>query len=359
MATKWTSKLGTTVNIPDGLSAEQIKKVKARADAGYGTDAQSMANSFATKTSGSKKSADSALTKQEQATSQKATELRTADEASAEQRAKKFYSEGTLGRMGTPDAVQRINPTTTVRDISNTNGGLNQSIAQTQQAYEESKVRDAAVADALSRMKDGLLGFNTPEIQAMREQGRREIQSQGKNTERSLLQYAGAAGLSGQSLASEMRRTKRAVQQDIATQEVDLIAANAQEQRARLGDYGNFANTAYSTQTAAKDAALGRLLGATSTAADYTLSADKSNQAADTTNASNQIDVAKVNAGIDETNINNKTGAEKYNLDQREKELAGEVGIAIGDPAVSAAYRDKIIQEQLAREQIAAAKKGV
>jgi len=40
---KYTSKKGTVINIPDGLTAQQIAKIKADADSGYGTRAQQTA----------------------------------------------------------------------------------------------------------------------------------------------------------------------------------------------------------------------------------------------------------------------------------------------------------------------------
>lgn len=46
------SKKGTTITIPDGLSAKQIADIKADADAGYGTRAQQTANSLAKTASG-------------------------------------------------------------------------------------------------------------------------------------------------------------------------------------------------------------------------------------------------------------------------------------------------------------------
>lgn len=305
------------------------------------------------------KKASARLSKQEEANYSKAQELRTRDEAAAEVRAKKYYSEGSLPRISAPAAINKMGPVTKVRDVANTNTNLNQSIAQGEQAYQEAQIRDSYVTDALNRMQAGLAGYNTPELQAMREQGRREIQSQGKNTERSLRQYAGTAGLTGQALASEMRKTKRAVQQDIAGQEVDLTVAQAAEQRARLGQYGDFSNSAYSTQANVKDAALGRLMGARGAAAEYALTADKANQGADSTNAQNEIDVGKTNIGVESSNITNTQATEIANAGQREKELAGEVGIAFGDPAVSAAYRDQLVQKQLAEEQIKASKQKI
>lgn len=47
---KWTSKLGTVINIPDGLDPAVVKKWKDRANAGYGTEAQKMLNAAAKKT---------------------------------------------------------------------------------------------------------------------------------------------------------------------------------------------------------------------------------------------------------------------------------------------------------------------
>ena len=46
---KYKSKKGTVINIPDGLSAKDIAKIKADADAGYGTRAQATANSLGKK----------------------------------------------------------------------------------------------------------------------------------------------------------------------------------------------------------------------------------------------------------------------------------------------------------------------
>jgi hypothetical protein len=46
---KYKSKKGTTINIPDGLSAKQIAAIKADADAGYGTRAQETANKLGKK----------------------------------------------------------------------------------------------------------------------------------------------------------------------------------------------------------------------------------------------------------------------------------------------------------------------
>ena len=46
---KYTSKKGTVINIPDGLNEKQIAKIKARADEGYGTDAQRIATQLGKK----------------------------------------------------------------------------------------------------------------------------------------------------------------------------------------------------------------------------------------------------------------------------------------------------------------------
>lgn len=46
---KYVSKKGTTINIPDGLSPQQIKAIKADADSGYGTRAQQTADSLGKK----------------------------------------------------------------------------------------------------------------------------------------------------------------------------------------------------------------------------------------------------------------------------------------------------------------------
>ena len=305
------------------------------------------------------KAPKSSLSKDEQALNAKVKEQRAADDAAAETRAAKFYSPGSLPRLSAPEKINAVGPASKVRDIGRESAPINASIAQSQQHYEESKVRDAYVTDALTRMQEGLAGFNTPELQAMREKGRREVQAQGKNTERALRQMAGSSGLTGQALASELRRTKRAVQQDVAGQEVDLTIAQAAEQRNRLGDYGTYANQAYESQQAAKDAALGRLNTQQTAAGDYALSADKANQGADATNASNEMDVNKTNADIQGKNIENATSNEAANALQVEKEKAGYVGIATGDPAVTEAYRNSLVQKGLSKEAIDAAKGGV
>lgn len=49
---KYTSKKGTTINIPDGLTAKQIASIKADADAGYGTRAQQTATDLGKKLAG-------------------------------------------------------------------------------------------------------------------------------------------------------------------------------------------------------------------------------------------------------------------------------------------------------------------
>jgi hypothetical protein len=46
---RWTSQRGTVINIPDGLSPDVIKKWKARANEGYGTEAQKMLDKAAKK----------------------------------------------------------------------------------------------------------------------------------------------------------------------------------------------------------------------------------------------------------------------------------------------------------------------
>lgn len=301
----------------------------------------------------------SALSKEEQAINAKVKEQRAADTASAEEKAGRYYGEGSLPRIAAPEKISAVGPASKVRDIARESAPINASIAQSQQHYEESKVRDAHVTEALNRMKEGLAGFNTPELQAMREKGRREVQAQGKNTERSLRQMAGANGLTGQALASEMRRTKRAVQQDIAGQEVDMTIAQAAEQRTRLGDYGTYANDAYKSQEAVKDAALGRLNTQQTAAGDYALNADKANQGADATNASNEMEVNSTNAEIQGKNIANTTANAITNADQVEKEKAGYVGIAIGDPAVTEAYRNSLVQKGLSEQSIEAAKGGI
>jgi hypothetical protein len=43
---KFTSKLGTTITIPTGATPKQIAQIKARADSGYGKDAQKIANAI-------------------------------------------------------------------------------------------------------------------------------------------------------------------------------------------------------------------------------------------------------------------------------------------------------------------------
>ena len=46
---RYRSKKGTVINIPDGLTSAQIKQIKERADMGYGTDAQNMADKLGKK----------------------------------------------------------------------------------------------------------------------------------------------------------------------------------------------------------------------------------------------------------------------------------------------------------------------
>lgn len=307
----------------------------------------------------SKKKDDSKLSSEDKKLTDRVTALRAVDDAAATTKANKFYSEGSLPRLSTPEKIGEVGAATRVRDISRESAPINASIAQSQQHYEESKVRDAYVTDALTRMQEGLAGFNTPELQAMREKGRREVQAQGKNTERALRNLGASSGMSGQALANEQRRIKRGVQSDIAGQEVDLTIAQAAEQRARLGQYGDMSNTAYTSLQAAKDAALGRLNTQQTAAGEYALSADKANQGADATNADNEIAVGKTNADIQGKNIENTAANEAANALQREKEISGAVGITTADPAVTEAYRSRIVQEQLAKEQIAAAKTGL
>lgn len=305
------------------------------------------------------KTPSSALSKEELALNAKVKEQRAADDAAATTRADKYYSPGSLPRLAAPEKIASVGPASKVRDIGRESAPINASIAQSQQHYEESKIRDAYVTDALTRMQEGLAGFNTPELQAMREKGRREVQAQGKNTERALRQMAGSTGLTGQALASELRRTKRAVQQDVAGQEVDLTIAQAGEQRTRLGAYGTYANQAYESQQAAKDAALGRLNTQQTAAGDYALSADKANQGADATNASNEMDVNKTNADIQGKNIANTTANDAANALQAEKEKSGYVGMVTGDAAVTEAYRNSLVQKGLSKESIDAAKGGI
>lgn len=52
---KYVSKKGTTITIPKGADEKLIAKIKARADAGYGTDAQRMADAWKKQNGGSKK----------------------------------------------------------------------------------------------------------------------------------------------------------------------------------------------------------------------------------------------------------------------------------------------------------------
>lgn len=285
--------------------------------------------------------------------------IRARDEAKAREFANEVYGPGSLGRSEAPTAVGKVAAPEKIGMISTDMEGGTQSIAQAETAYNQAQIRDQYVQDALLRMQQGLGGYNSQEMQAMRAQGARAITGNTQTSLRSLRGAQGAEGVTGSGAASAQAKILREGQRARAGQETDLIAKNAEEQRLRVGQYGEYAGTAYRDHEAVKSEALQRLFGIRQDVSNFRQTSEIQNQVAQQKNIENATDLDRYNVDIDKYNAETARENARYNIGQGEKEKSGYLGAFTGDQQVTEAMREKLKQEELSKQMIGIAKKGV
>ncbi len=280
------------------------------------------------------------------------------DEANGRRLAEEFYGAGSLPRQQAPNAIGKITLPGMITPISTTMEGGAESIAQAEDNYNKSRVRDQYVEEALKRGMASLSGFDAPENQALKAQAVRGINSNAATAQRSMQQQNAANGVTGLAAQRLQRQLQMDKQKSIAGANTDLAVANLKEKGVRLDAFGNLANTAAVNQAGIQDQALARLLGIRNDVAGYTQKSQLANQDAERVNASNTIDVNKSNADIEQRNIDNSVANQTYNDQQAEKEKSGYIGTMTGQMGVDEARRQQAIQNQLAKDTIKYAQGG-
>lgn len=307
-----------------------------------------------------KKKKNSRKEQQEDAQINKTVEQeRAADEARATEQANRFYGEGSLGRLDTPDRVGLIPPAERIATVSTDMAGGQQNIADAEQAYRDSQVRDAYVQDALDRMQAGLGGFSESEMQSLRAIGQRDITTGTQTASRALRGEQAAAGVTGR---SAVRDQQRLAQQDRALRAqlgTNLMAQQIGERGRRLTEFGSFAQGSADSMAANRARMLEQLLGARTNVADYTLRAQDMNRLIGGQNAENAYNTNVFNAGIQEGNITRGQATALENLNRQSQELAGRIGIYYGEQAADVGRRAEVRGRRRGREALAAARRGV
>lgn len=227
------------------------------------------------------------------------------DEASAQAAADKWYSEGSLGRLN-PDYKP-----------------LETTVAQREAEYAKAQQDDPYIKAALERMQGGLEGISAPENQALREQGQAQIKQQAKSSLRALRGFNLANNAKGGAAGYGAYNILRDQNANLARQESDLIASNVAEKGRRLGQFADYANTAYQTQFGARQSALDRLSQDRTGLSDF------------------------------------RTATDTFNLGQGEKEKAGALGVYYGDIGLNLSRRAQDYERTLANKEFEAAKKGL
>lgn len=135
----------------------------------------------------------------------------------------KLFGEGSLGRLGYMGQEGR---------------GITDMYKNIAQNYISGQPTQP-MQDVLSRYRDSLGGYSSPQLQAQREQAQRQIDSQ-YQTESSALKRAqiqsGVRGAAGTAQMMNLNRSRIGQQQQL---EQDLFVKNADEQQRRLGEYSN------------------------------------------------------------------------------------------------------------------------
>lgn len=100
--------------------------------------------------------------------------------------------------------------------------------------------RSSDVIDIIARMRSGLDGYASDELQAFRESARREIDKARATEERKMMDTAGRYGLRGAAATARAAQLGRENVAQTQTLEQDLFLKNADERNRRLQDYGSF-----------------------------------------------------------------------------------------------------------------------
>lgn len=281
------------------------------------------------------------------------------DRADAEAQANRFYAPGSLPRYSTPDSIASLAAPGQVSTVNTDISGLTSTAAQAQKAHDESLVRDQYITDALTRMQAGLEGISAQENQALREAGAREVRANTASALRQLRGYQGARGITGNSAGSVARGLLQNQQNVLGNMETDLIVNNVQEKARRLGEYGNYANSAYLSYNQARDSAMARLLQSNESVNNAQLARARANQEAQQQNITNAYNFGQTNADIQAKNIAAQRETEAQNIQQQEKELSGRLGIYYGEQSATAARRNQAQQNRLAKRYARLASAGV
>jgi hypothetical protein len=276
---------------------------------------------------------------------------RNRDEKHASTEAEKFYSDGALGRLQTPQPVGNLanQPLAIPRLTTNVIDGT-QSLAQTESAYQQAQVRDAYSEAALQNMQAGLGGYNTAENQALRATASRETRGLAATSLRGLRAFQGDNGVNGQAAAGQAQAVLRGAAMDRNQQETDILGKNVEEQRLRGNAFADASNQAAVTFNAARENALQRLINTRQDQSDYRLKAEQGN--ADITQQQIQ-DQYNYDTNAQDTAKYNEEHAQAtdvVNLGQQEKEIAGRQGIYYGDQAASEARRARRGNQRISRQ---------
>lgn len=198
--------------------------------------------------------------------------------AAGEALVNKYLQPGSLGRMATPGSLSRVETGPS-----------------------------AAQSEAMQKMQAGLGGYSSPEYQASREQMQRGLNSNLATSLSQLAKGQARGKVFGAAATAQQGNQLRSAQDTKDNLEQDLMVKNIDEQRSRLGEYSNQANTLYGQNMAAQQT---------------NLSQEQAERAA-------------------------QTDAEKTNLGQQAAEVSGSVN------ALTGAGGQNLLQEALKRmEQI-------
>lgn len=168
--------------------------------------------------------------------------------------ADQFYAPGSLGRVdsGMEEYVDENGITRTRR------------VGETQEALDRSKgimdqygQRSPEMQDAIDRNKSLLQGYDAPEMQAIREQASKGLNTQYQTQMRQLTQNQARAGVRGASAVAQGRNLDRQRMETQGDLEQNLFVKNADEKRRALGDYtnliGNTTQAEYSRSSGAQE----------------------------------------------------------------------------------------------------------
>lgn len=219
---------------------------------------------------------------------------------------------------------------------------LGQSISQAESNYQRTLQRDEAVKGALSMMSDNL-DVSGPEAQAMREKGRRELDTARATSQRAIRTsgatgnaQAAAASYLGRDIAGETRRL-----------ESDLLANLAEERGRRMTSYTGAALSAQEQDRSAQSRALDQLVSGNLNlvSAQNDIAGRNSDIAA--TESSEQAKRQYTNFLAEQSNQRAAQENEVFNVGQDQASKAAAIQAILGGQSISSSAR---AQEQNRRD---------